>query len=151
MQNFNILNTREVKSILSMIRSQFGYTGKIDYAFLRNKDDIYIISRDLAKIDTRKFRINSLGLYFGEIKKGILRLSIDATNLIGNDLGKNILILDDEAIFYWLKGDDIPVKTDLKGYVVVKNKQDYLGCGYMKDDVLLNYVPKERRLKTIYH
>ncbi len=147
MQNFHILNSKETKQVLSLLKSQFDFTGKLDYAFLKNKDDIYIISKGIAKIDTKKFRINNLGLYFGEIKNSSIRLSIEASQLIGNESEKNILTLDDEQVLYWIAGDNIPISTSLKGYVLIKHKQDYLGCGYVKDETLINYVPKERRLK----
>lgn len=147
MQNLHILNSKETKEILSLLKSQFDFTAKLDYAFLRNKEDLYIIGRDVAKIDTKKFRINNLGLYFGEIKNNSLRLSIEASQLIGNESGKNILTLDDEQVLYWIAGENIRVETSLRGYVLIKNKKDYLGCGYVKDKTLLNYIPKERRLK----
>ncbi len=67
--------------------------------------------------------------------------------MIGNESGKNILTLDDEQVLYWIAGENIRVETSLRGYVLIKNKKDYLGCGYVKDKTLLNYIPKERRLK----
>ncbi len=147
MQNFRILNSKETKEILSLLKSQFDFTAKLDYAFLKNKDDIYLISKDLGKIDTKKFRINNLGLYFGEVRNNSLRLSIEASQLIGSKSGKNILTLDNEQVLYWIAGENLPIDTNLKGYVLIKHEEDYLGCGYVKDKTLINYVPKERRLK----
>ena len=147
MQQFRILNSKETKEILRLLEKQFSFKNKLEYAFLKNKEDLYLISRGIAKIDTKKFRINNLGLYFGEIKNNIIRLSIEASQLIGEKSGKNILILDDEQVLYWIAGDNIQIETDLKGYALIKHKQDYLGCGYVKDKTLLNYIPKERRLK----
>lgn len=147
MQNFKILNSKETKEIIKLLEKQFSFENKLDYAFLKNKEDLYLISKGIASIDTKKFRINNLGLYFGEIKNNIIRLSIEASQLIGNESGKNILTLDDEQVLYWIAGDNIQIGTDLKGYVLIKNKQDYLGCGYVKEKTLINYVPKERRLK----
>ncbi len=149
MDNFKILNSKETKDIMAMLVSQFGFSGRIEFAFLRNKDDIYIISKDLAKIDASKFRINNLGLYFGNIKNNSIRLSIDATNLFGKFLSKSILLLDDSQASYWMRGDDLLIDSSLTGYVIIKHKNDFLGTGYIKGRTLLNYIPKERRLKRI--
>lgn len=147
MKDFRILNSKQTREIYSMLEARYGFSAKLDFSFLKNKDDIYLISRDLAKVDVKKLNINSLGLYFGEVKNDSIRLSIDATNMIGSKLGKNILMLDEEQAMYWIKGDDLPLQTDMKGIVVVKHNQDYLGSGIIKNGILLNHVPKERRLK----
>lgn len=147
MKELKILNSKEIKNILNILNSQFGFSGKLDYAFLRNKDDIYLISKDLANIDSSKLNINNLGLYFGEIKNSTIRLSIEGSQLIGNDSGKSILTLDDDSAARWIAGETIAVSNNLKGYMLIKHKKDFIGCGYIKDGRLLNYVPKERRLK----
>mgnify|MGYP001582272766 CR=1 FL=1 len=147
MKELRILNTRDIKHLLSLLEKQFSFSGNLDYAFLQNKDDIYLISRDLAKIDTKKFNINNLGLYFGYIKNASIRLSIEGSQLIGSKCGKNILILDDEDTADWIAGEDIEISTSLKGYVLIKHKNDFIGCGYIKGGKLLNYIPKERRLR----
>jgi len=147
MKQLKILNTREIKRILSLLDKQFSFSGSLDYAFLQNKEDIYLISKDLAAIDTKNFHINNLGLYFANIKNDAIRLSIEGSQLIGSKLGKNILALNEEEAAGWIAGDDIEVSSMLKGWVVIKHKNDYIGTGYIKEDKLLNYIPKERRLR----
>ena len=147
MKELKILNTRDIKAIINSLTSQFSFSGKLDHAFLKNKDDIFLISRNLANIDTSKLNINNLGLYFGRIEHGQIRLSIEGSQLIGNNSGKNILTLDDDKAARWIAGENIEIDNSLKGYMLIRHKKDFLGCGYVKNGILLNYIPKERRLK----
>lgn len=150
MQNFHILNSKETKQVLQLLKSQFDFTAKLDYAFLKNKEDIYIISKDLSKIDTKKFRINNLGLYFGELKHNSIRLSIEGSQLLGHNCSKNILSLNREQMLAWLAGENIGINSEMKGYIIVKHNQDFLGSGVIKNGILLNHVPKERRLNITF-
>jgi len=92
-----------------------------------------------------KLRINSLGLYFGKIEKDGLRLSIEGSQLIGNKSKKNVIKLDDNQVKEWMAGEVLEIK-DYKGFVIIKHKNDFLGCGKAKEDRILNFVPKTRRL-----
>jgi len=47
----------------------------------------------------------------------------------------------------WLKGQDIDIKGNYKGFVILKHENDFLGTGKYKDGKVLNYVPKARRFK----
>ena len=146
MDQWKILVSKEIKHVHEMLKSQWGYEGKLDYAFLRNgQDNLYMVTRDIANIDWTKLRITAVGLYFGELKNG-LRLSIEGSQLIGAQATKNVLELTKEEAFNWLKGHELPVKSAMKGYVLIKSGRDYLGTGTIKEGVLLNFVPKIRRL-----
>ena len=91
MQNLKILNNKEIKRIHGMLEKRFGLQKKIEYAFLiNNKEKIYLINKEFAEIETEKLRINSIGMYFGEAKNGEIRLSIEGSQLIGNDCTMNI-------------------------------------------------------------
>ena len=147
MDKWEILGTRDIKEIHQLLESQFGLPGRLPYGFLQSsKDKLYVITRDLARVDWDNLRINSAGLYFGKHKGDSIRLSIEGSQLIGPDCSKNILDLDYDQALTWMRGDDQPVDTDLKGLVLVKQGDDFMGCGVVKDGTLLNYVPKNRRL-----
>ncbi|MBN2368380.1 hypothetical protein JXC34_05160 [Candidatus Woesearchaeota archaeon] len=146
MQSLRILNSREKKDISKLISEQFGCKFKFDYeVFMNEKNKIFLMSRDISKINPEELRINSLGLYFGEVSNGELRLSIEGSQILGKAAKKNVLELSDENADRWMAGEDFEVDTKLKGFVVIKNKDDFLGCGRIVTKKLLNYVPKERR------
>ena len=149
MDNLKILNSREIKNIYNKLKERFGFEKALDYVFLiNNKNRIYLINKDFAEIDTSKLRINSLGLYFGEINNKEIRLSIEGAQLIGKDCKENVLELDEKEAREWLKGFDLFKDIEDKGFIILKHKEDFLGCGKAVEEKILNYVPKNRRLRV---
>jgi len=146
MNVLNILNSREKKNIGRLLEGQFGCKGVLEYEFFMNsKNRIFLLSKDAGKIDMEELRVNSLGMYFGEINDRELRLSIEGSQLIGPLAKKNVLELDDEQAAMWMAGEDFEVETGLKGFALIKNREDFMGCGKIAGKKLLNHVPKERR------
>ena len=150
MQKLKILNKREVKKILEVMKKQWECDIKMEYCFLmNNKDKIFIVNDDISRIDLDKIRINNMGMYFGEMKDSNLRLSIEGSQLIGNSVKKNILELDDYELNSWVKGEDFVMETELNGFVLIKHKNDFYGTGRMGNGKLFNFVPKARRLRVV--
>ncbi len=150
MQQLKILNKKEIKIILGIIKRQWDADFKEDYCFLvNNKNKVFIVNKDIAKIDFSKIRINNLGLYFGELRDSTLRLSIEGSQIIGKYTKKNVLELNDEQLNSWVKGEDININSELKGFVLIKNKEDFYGTGKIIENKLLNFVPKSRRLRVV--
>lgn len=147
-RSLKALSSKDKKQLLAQIKSQWGADFKPDFAFFRNeKDKIYAVHKDIAKIDLSGARINSVGMYFAEEKKGELRLSIEGSQLIGPLAKKNVAELNDEERIAWLRGEDIDKEGDWQGFVLVKHKDDYMGSGKCTADKrILNFVPKARRL-----
>lgn len=164
MRQSRILNTREIKDILEALNRQWGADSKKKISemvvLLSSKDRIYLLSRDFAKVDDRLLRIDSAGLYFGEIMENReIRLSIEGSQLIGPLSEKNVVELDDGETKLWLSGADLEKDVNAEGFVILKNrnretgKYDFLGCGkYKRDEAkkgkILNYVPKTRRINV---
>lgn len=146
-----ILNTREVKKILNWLKEHYGIKElKIDKAFLKStKDKIYLISKKISELETKNLRINLIGMYFAkEDQKGI-RLSIEGSQIVGPKAKKNIAEMSKEQIQRWIRGEDIDFKGNLEGFVIIKNENDFYGTGVYKEGKILNYIPKERRIKKI--
>ncbi|MBS3171220.1 hypothetical protein J4449_01265 [Candidatus Woesearchaeota archaeon] len=137
------INSKEIKEIHNKLEEQFGYKQKLDYLFYINKDNkIFLMTKDFQKLDLSKLRVNSFGLYFGELEKTGLRLSISGSQLIGKNADKNILEIN--KIEEWLNGQNLECNKELKGWFIVKYKEDFLGCGYCKNGVLMNFISKRR-------
>ena len=144
-----ILNKKAAKEILALIKKQWNSTIDLDYAFLEGKDNkIYLINKQFASISLEKLRINKIGLYFGQILQNELRLSIEGSQLIGPKAKKNILEISQQETRAWLRGEDIPTKEKLKGFILIKHKDDFFGTGKFKKGKILNFVPKGRRIKS---
>ena len=56
--------------------------------------------------------------------------------------------ISDEELKYWFNGENL-ARKNLSGFVLIKNKNDFLGCGYAKEGIIINYIPKERRVKEL--
>ena len=150
MKPFSFLTTKELKPILALLKEQWGYEEKLEYAFvLTDKERIYIVNRSIDALDLTKLRINSVGLYFAEFRNNELRLSIEGSQLIGPKATKNVVELDNAELKQWLRGEDLEKQNDAQGFVIIKHGNDYLGCGKCKEGKILNFVPKARRLMNI--
>jgi NOL1/NOP2/fmu family ribosome biogenesis protein len=118
-----------------------GYSGEI------NEEDI----KNIGEIAT----IEVAGLYMFNNFDGEIRLSIDAIHLLKGQITKNIIEIDDKEAEEWMKGQDLILTDELKqrlkkeekGFKIIKNKEDFLGCCKLLDNRIVNYLPKERREK----
>ncbi len=151
MPELKFLNSKETKEILKLIEEQWGAKLKLDYTFARNsKNRIFIVNKDINKIDFSKLRVNSIGMYFCDLENGI-RLSIEGSQIIGPKAAKNVVEINEEQAKQWLKGEDLEIedKNDYSGFAIIKNKNDFLGTGKYKEGKVLNYVNKGRRISDI--
>lgn len=150
MQQLKILNRKEIRNVLDIIKKQWNAEVKLEYCFLiNNKNRLFIVNKDIDKVDFSKIRVNNLGLYFGELRNNTLRLSIGGSQIIGKYAKRNVLELNKEELNSWVKGEDIIIKSELKGFVLIKNKNDFYGTGKVVENKLLNFVPKSRRLRVV--
>jgi NOL1/NOP2/fmu family ribosome biogenesis protein len=150
-ETLDIWTSKQAKEFLARVREQWGGDWKPEEAFIASpKGKIFLVSRDLAKIDWQKLRISSVGCYVAELRDERVRLSIEGSQLIGPHATKNIIDLDADEFMRWLKGDDIPLGKRAEGlgpgFILVRNNKDYCGSGPLKGNLLLNMVPKARRL-----
>jgi NOL1/NOP2/fmu family ribosome biogenesis protein len=165
--NLKILNSRDTKQIIEKLFEQYGYEydrTSHDYVFLMNKDNrIYLISRSIELIPYDEMKIDSIGMYFGELYKESIRLSIEGSQMIGPTATKNVVNLDTDQMNEWVKGSDIiyeDIITDKsiitnKDFIILSHKDkitgkiDYYGAGKFKDGKILNFVSKSRRLVVV--
>ena len=142
-----ILNKKEISRILNKLNDQFSINLKIDYGMLRNKDGkIFLVTKDLNKVNLDKLRINDIGLYAIREDKEI-RLSIEGSQLFGKYASKNIYEINKDEANLWMTGNNIKCDKVYNGFVIIKYKNDFLGSGKYKNNEIINYVPKERWIK----
>ena len=150
MPELKILNNKEIKEILEMVEEQWEAKIKLDYGLLKNnKNRVFIISKDISRIDVSKLRLNSVGMYFCEIDSKGIRLSIEGSQLIGPKATKNVVELDEVETRKWFKGEDLEKKGDYSGFLIIKHNNDFLGTGKYVNGRILNYVGKTRRVNVI--
>ncbi len=145
---FTILNAKEKKSINALLEQQWGFTKKLDYVYLMNrKNRIFFTNRDIERLDTKALRVNSAGVYVGELLHDKeLRLSIEGSQLIGKHATKNVVEISKEQMRQWLKGNDLDIDGLDATFVIIRCGDDLLGSGKVKEGRILNFVPKTRRI-----
>ena len=146
-----VLNSKEVKEIMKSVEEQWGCRLKLDYGFLENtKNRIFIVNREISEIDISKLRVNNIGMYFCEDDGVGIRLSIEGSQIIGPHATKNIIEVSDLEAKQWFKGEDLPCeRNDLSGFVIIKNRKDFLGTGKASKGNILNFVSKTRRISAV--
>jgi len=136
------------KPVLKLLEKQFGIKEKLNYTLLKNNENkFFIVNNRAFEIDQKKLRINSLGLYFASLENNELRLSLEATQMFGKKANKNILNLNEEQLKEYMLGKNITVDNSNNSIVILKHKDDFIGCAKQKDFKVINFLPKERRVQ----
>lgn len=162
-KNFEVIDK---KQILKQLQTQFKTKDLKEYFqnrsfLLSNKDRIYLLTTTLinnilsVKLD-KLLKFQNLGVYFARKQDQHLRLSPEGSQIIGQYVKTNTLEIDNSQTDLWFRGFDIELtklqkdKLKLQGpYIILKNKQDFLGCGKFTGQSVLNFLPKERRIKRL--
>lgn len=146
--NLKILNSKEVKEIRQLVQQQWD-AELPEMVFLMNRENrIYATTRGIENVDLESLRIESIGMYFAELMRTELRLSIEGSQLLGPLAKRNVLELSQDEMLDWMRGKDIPTGADSDVFQILKHKEYFLGSGKIKDGKLLNFVSKVRRIKS---
>lgn len=150
MRELKLIPRKELKEFKMIIKNQWGADLDFsEYAALKSKDeDIFIANRELFDVDFSELRIDAFGLYFGQLRNNELRLSIEGAQFIGPHARKNIIELSFKEMRELFHGLDVEKEKTAEGYVILKHKNDFIGCSRFKDNKLLNFIPKVRRIKA---
>ena len=144
-----ILDKKEHARIVSLLNEQFGFSSLGDFILIRSgKERLWLTNRDVLETDFSRMRVETIGLYFGTTEKDGIRLSIEGSQIVGKQASRNVIDIDEKQLFMWLRGFDldIPCESD---YVLLRHKNDFVGCGKRKSGGILNFIPKDRRIKSL--
>lgn len=144
-----ILNNREARKLLVRIEEHWDcdlspLLKKNSFA-LTKKDKLYLVNREVHTLQIGS-RVNATGMYFANIRDNNVRLSIEGAEIVSRIAKKNKIIITAKQAYEWIRGRELTVPTDTKGFQIIMHKTDCMGCGYAKEGVLLNYVSKVRRI-----
>ncbi|MDI3474607.1 MAG: hypothetical protein PWQ79_378 [Thermococcaceae archaeon] len=135
--------TKDAELVKRLLIENYGYAPDLIYLIRGNHQKVY--ARKPCQLDVGR---NDGWLYFGRIESDGIRLTIEGSFLVGPKATKNVIELDDERARRYLAGESIEVDENLYGWFIMKWRSYYLGSAKAKDGRLLNYVPKERRLRV---
>lgn len=147
-----ILNRKQTKEVEEYLWEQFGAHEIPGRLFQLGEEKIFLFSGEASDDDIRELEgmvpVERLGVYFAKVMNGEIRLSIEGTQLLKNQIKKNIFELDKEQAEKWMQGQELNIHMGKKGFFVMKYKNDFLGCGKASEEKIGNFIPKMRRLKN---
>ncbi len=151
--NSEILTSSKKQEIVEKLNKQFGIESLPYLLFKSAKGKIRAFSGSLSRDELndlfRNVRIETIGLYLASLKEDEIRLSFDASSLLRKQITKNIIEISEDEMQKWLRGEDIEKQTNKEStYHAVKYKDYIIGCTKPTQNKLLNFVPKERRIKS---
>lgn len=147
MQKLKILNTREIKKVKQLLVKQFNCTLENEYAYLLNqKNRLFVVNKDIAKINIDNLRIDRYGLYFGELKDELRLSKAGAQLLVQEGKVENKVELSKEEVEHYFKGEDLDKDLGEKNkLIILSHENNILGCAKYKEHVILNFLPKIHR------
>ena len=150
---FKILNKKEKAEIEKTLNQQFGIK-KIEGSILqRGAERLFLYQGNLNVKEIQELEktlpIERIGVYFAKLIPGQdqIRLSIEGTQIFKNQITKNIFELNKEQAKEWMHGRELLIKTGKKDFLIMKYKDDFIGCGKASEEKITNFIPKNRRLK----
>ena len=149
-----IFDRTKKKKLVAQLNSAYGIE-ELNYLVLKTGSEKFrIYSGNLAieelNMLAKTVNLQLVGTPLCTIKDNDIRLNFDTINLpeIKKQISINILEISDEELEKWIRGNNIekPVEIDSK-FMIIKNKEDFVGTAYNGKTFLKNYIPKERRVK----
>ena len=146
-------NEHERERIIRVLNQQFGIKD-VPFTLARlGKERIIAFSGDISNREILNIdevaHIEGIGLYFAKEEMDGIRLSIEGSQLMKEQITKNIFNLDSKQAEQWMLGQEINIdNTDKRGFFVMKFNNDFLGTGKISNNRITNFVPKPRRLKS---
>ena len=146
-----IIRSTEKKKILKQLNEQYGIT-ELPFLLIKfGKEKIRLYSGNLSveelNVLDANLRIENIGLYFAKEQKDGIRLTLDGIQILKNQITKNILEINNKQAQEWLSGNDLLIQEE-NAFKIIKNNNEFLGCGKSTGERITNFVPKERRIKN---
>ena len=146
------LNKQEKEKLVRQLNEQFGIKEVHEQIARLGKERIILFSGEVSEkeiqILDRFARIEGVGVYFAknDEKTDNLRLSIEGTQLLKNQITKNIFELDEKQAEEWMMGQDLNITTGKKGFYIIKFKDDFLGTGKISETKFQILFPSQEGL-----
>lgn len=146
----NFVKSSEKRKLLSTLNSEFGIT-EIPFLLIEaGKEKTRGFSGNMTKEEIQEIneiaRIEIIGCYLFKKEKDEIRLGLDGTNIFSQQIDKNIFEISDSNVEKWMKGQDLEIEAE-HGLKAVRNAGDFFGCGKSTGERIVNFVPKERRIR----
>ena len=152
MEYIKILSEQEKRKIENQLHAQFGIKEIPGKIVMRGEEKLFLFTGEADENEIRKIEqataVEKVGVYFAKLINEEIKLTIEGTQLLKEQITKGIFQINDSQAEEWMMGRELNLKSGLKGFVVMKNNDDYLGCGKASQEKITNFIPKSRRLKN---
>ena len=147
---YKILDKNQREAILSDLEERFGLDQNIFEPFLlfeATKGRIFITSK--IPHESLNYYIQTLGQLFCRLDATV-KPSTNMIQIFGKHATKNVLELEKKDAQNAITGFDLEIKESAcsDGYVILKYKNFFLGCGLLKDGKVKNMIPKAKRIRV---
>lgn len=147
-----ILNKNEKAEIERKLNNQFGIKNIPGILLRKGREKLFLFSGSFNEGEIKELEraivVERVGVYLAKIVDHEIRLSIEATQILQEQIKKNIFELDEKQTEEWMMGRELQIKTGKRGFLIMKYKDDFLGCGKASENKIGNFIPKMRRLKN---
>jgi NOL1/NOP2/fmu family ribosome biogenesis protein len=149
--NIRFLDKKETEVIYSLLKNQFGVEDFLGKFLMIGSERIFLYTGDFNSNELDVLQedlpVERIGVYFGKIYEGEIRLSLEGVDVLKEKIVKGIFNLEDSLVSEWMSGADLFIEHNASGFVVIENKGLFLGCGKACREKISNFIPKSRRLK----
>lgn len=146
-----LLKGKEKKEILEKLEEQFGIKKIEGTIFMRGKERIFLFQGSLSEEKIRELEeisfVERVGVYLGKIEEYGIRLSIEGSQILKNEITKNIVKLNKNEMEKWMMGHEVEKENLSTGFVIIEYEGEMLGTGKASKEKITNFIPKSRRLK----
>lgn len=150
-KQIKIIEGKEKQKILEILNNEFGIEKLNGKLIVSGKEKIFFYTGNLTNEQLRELEkfipIERVGVYLAKNEEGKIRLSIEGSQILKNEIKKNIVELNKNEMEIWMMGHELLKKTDFREFVILKYKEDFLGTGKASAEKINNFIPKSRRLK----
>lgn len=126
------------EKVRSAVRRQFGADLPNAKYLMNSEGKVFMFTGELPHLNYDK-----AGLYVGTMEQDGFRPSIEGAQLIR---GRDMIELNLKETLVWMCGISLRKSVGAERYVILRHGRDILGSGKAKQDRILNYLPKNRRL-----
>jgi len=147
----HILSDYETKKIEKQLQEQFGIK-KLNGKLIKiGQDRIFLFQGLFTNNQLNNLAswvpVERIGVYFAKEQNNEIRLSIEGTHLLKEQIKENIFELNEEQLDSWMHGNELNVESGKNTFLVMKYKEDLVGTGKASKEKITNFVPKSRRLR----
>ena len=149
-----ILKDNKREEILKKLNEQYGITKIPGMILTKNSEKIFLFQGSLDEKKIKEIEklvpIERIGVYLGKLTENEkIRLSLEGSQILKNQINKNIFEMTKSQLDEWIKGNEILVKNpeNFRDFLIMKYQDDFFGTGKASENKITTFMPKSRRLK----